>query len=80
MMTRCVCKNLSFLGLMTYARRNNITSIERLSLATGCCTGCGTCRPYLEELLRTGKLRCGDQLIDLPKIDAPLRPPTRNDA
>ena len=80
MMTRCVCKELSFLGLMTYARKHGITAIDVLSEATGCCTGCGTCRPYLEELLRTGKLRCGGQLIELPQIDAPLHLPPRRDA
>lgn len=66
MMTRCECWQLSFVGLMAYARRHGITTLAELAQATGCGTGCGSCRPYLEELLRTGKLRCGDQLIDLP--------------
>jgi bacterioferritin-associated ferredoxin len=72
MKTRCECLELSFIKLMAYARRYNITDIEELIAATRCCTGCGSCRPYLEELLKTGKLRCGDQLVELPKVDVPL--------
>jgi bacterioferritin-associated ferredoxin len=60
---------------MAYARKHNITDIEELIEATGCCTGCARCRPYLEELLKTGKLRCGDQFIELPRIDMPLNLP-----
>ena len=69
MKTRCECRELSFAGLLSYARRHGITTIEELIEATGCCTGCGSCRPLLEELLRTGKLRVGDQLIELPHIE-----------
>ena len=72
MKTRCECLELPFVALMAYARRYNITDIEELIAATRCCTGCGSCRLYLEELLKTGKLRCGDQFIELPKVDVPL--------
>ena len=57
---------------MAYARRHGITTFEELSKATGCGTGCGSCKPYLEELLRSGKLRCGDQLFDLPNAAPPV--------
>jgi NAD(P)H-nitrite reductase large subunit len=66
MMTRCECHRLSFVGLLSYARRNGITRLEDLMRDTQAGTGCGTCRPYLEELLRSGRLRVGDQLIELP--------------
>lgn len=68
-MFRCECKQLSFVALKSFARRRGITRIEDLMRATGCCTGCGRCRPYVEELLRSGKLICGDRLIDLPDQD-----------
>ncbi len=80
MQTRCECRDLSFVGLMSYARRHGITNIDELIKATGCCTGCGSCRPLLEELLRTGKLRVGDRLIDLSHLagDPPAPPPPKD--
>ncbi len=62
---------LSFIGLLYYARRHGITSLEELMKATGAGTGCGNCRPYLEEALRTGKLRLGDRVIELPPAPKP---------
>jgi bacterioferritin-associated ferredoxin len=76
MKTRCECRELSFVGLLLFARRHGITTLDELMKATGCGTECGNCRPYLEELLRTGKLHCGDQSIDLSNIaDGERRPP-----
>jgi len=74
-LTRCDCKGLSFVALRSYARRHNITEIADLIRRTGCCTGCGTCRPHLEEFLRTGEVRYGDQRIRLPDCDPPELPP-----
>jgi bacterioferritin-associated ferredoxin len=70
-LTRCDCKELSFVALRSYARRQGITDIAELIRRTGCCTGCGTCRPHLEEFLRTGEVRYGDQRIKLPDLDVP---------
>ena len=70
-MTRCECKQLSFLGLRSYARRHGITNLEELIQRTGCCTGCGNCRPFLEEFLRTGEVQVGDRRIKLPDLDPP---------
>jgi|GEM_PF-485714 bacterioferritin-associated ferredoxin len=67
--TRCECKQLSFVALRSYARRHGITELEELIRRTGCCTGCGTCRPHLEEFLRTGELRFGDQTLRVPDLD-----------
>ena len=72
--TRCDCKQLSFLGLRSYARRHGIDDLEELIRRTGCCTGCGTCRPHLEEFLRTGEVRIGEQTFKLPDPDAPPLP------
>ena len=70
--TRCDCKELGFLWLRGYARRHGITDIEELIRRTGCCTGCGTCRPHLEEFLRTGKLDYGGSRIEIPDADPDL--------
>jgi bacterioferritin-associated ferredoxin len=78
--SRCDCKQLSFVGLRSFARRHGITDIDELIRRTGCCTGCGTCRPHLEEFLRTGELKAGDRMIRIPEVDvesfslAKLRP------
>jgi bacterioferritin-associated ferredoxin len=69
--TRCDCKDLSFLGLRSYARRHGIADIEELIRRTGCCTGCGTCRPHLEEFLRTGELDLGGVRIRVPDANPP---------
>jgi len=79
-MTRCECWELSFVALLSYARRHGITRLEDLMQATGCGTRCGTCRPYLEELLRSGKLRVGDQLIGLPGLAPCVSPPGEHNA
>jgi NAD(P)H-nitrite reductase large subunit len=79
MKTRCECRNLSFAGLLAYARRHGTRTVDELSKATTCCTGCGSCRPYLEELLRSGKLHVGDELIDFPyNPDEPLNVPGKS--
>lgn len=67
--SRCDCKQLSFVGLRSFARRNGITDIRELIQKTGCCTGCGTCRPHLEAFLQTGELKAGDQTIRIPEVD-----------
>lgn len=79
--TRCDCKELSFVALRSYARRHGITNIEELIKRTGCCTGCGTCRPHLEEFLRTGEVRVGDHRVRLPDTDgdAAAAPPPRTE-
>ncbi len=69
--TRCDCKNLSFVALRSYARRRGIVDVRELIRQTGCCTGCGTCRPHLEEFLRTGKLRYGDRTFEIPEFNPP---------
>ena len=67
--TRCDCKELNFLWLRNYARQHGITDVEELIRQTGCCTGCGTCRPHLEDFLRTGELDYGGYRIKVPDIE-----------
>lgn len=69
--TRCDCKELSFVALRSYARRHGITSLDVLIARTGCCTGCGNCRPYLEHFLRTGEFLVGEQSFRLPDPEPP---------
>lgn len=69
MMLRCECWRLGFVELRRFARRRGITSLRQLMALTGCGTRCGKCRPYIRELLQTGRIRCGDQFIDLPDFN-----------
>jgi bacterioferritin-associated ferredoxin len=69
--TRCDCRQLSFIALRSYAQRHGVASVDELIRLTGCCTGCGTCRPHLEEFLRTGAVRYGDGVFRLSPGDPP---------
>ena len=51
---RCVCFNQPFTGLLELAREEGLNQDE-LGERTGCCTGCGMCRPYVRVVLATGR-------------------------
>jgi NAD(P)H-nitrite reductase large subunit len=80
---RCICHNLSLAGLRSYALRHGLTSFEELQAQTGCGTSCGTCRPYIEEMLRTGRVptygSSTTELADLFPEDA-VDPRPRDDS
>lgn len=51
---RCVCFDQPFTKLLKMAREEGLTQDE-LSDRTGCCTGCGMCKPYVRVVLSTGR-------------------------
>lgn len=51
---RCVCTDQSFAELLRTARREGL-DFDGLVARTGCCTGCGTCEPYIRLTLDTGR-------------------------
>jgi NAD(P)H-nitrite reductase large subunit len=51
---RCVCFDQPFEKLLRLARAEGLTQ-EQLSERTGCCTGCGMCKPYVRVVLSTGR-------------------------
>ena len=51
---RCICRNTSFADLLAPARAGS-WSLNELVCQTGCGGQCGLCRPYLREMLRTGR-------------------------
>jgi len=57
---RCVCYNVTFDRLLRLHRDEGL-GLDALIERTGCTKGCGTCRPYIELMLRTGE-------TDLPVI------------
>jgi NAD(P)H-nitrite reductase large subunit len=51
---RCVCHRVTFDRLLEETTRVG-RDISALKKATGCCTGCGMCKPYVIMMLRTGR-------------------------
>jgi bacterioferritin-associated ferredoxin len=54
LVSRCICRNMSFDALLPRAKAANWTLIDLIA-ETGCGGQCGLCRPYLREMLRTGQ-------------------------
>lgn len=57
---RCICHNVTFAMLKerdaAAAPATDLrTRLSSLSNATGCCTNCGMCKPYVIEMLLSGK-------------------------
>lgn len=48
--TKCVCKCVSFAEL----KIAGIASLEEAAERFGCGQGCGSCKPYIAEMLETG--------------------------
>lgn len=55
MVNRCICSNVSFLEVKKIAAERNLQSADELRLNEICCRHCQLCRPYVEEMLKTGK-------------------------
>ena len=49
-----MCFNQPFDKLLEMAQKEGLTR-EQLSDRTGCCTGCGMCKPYVRVVLSTGR-------------------------
>jgi len=68
---RCVCHSVTLGELKALAdelraRTGLEVGVQDLSRRTGCCTGCGMCRVYVERMLRTGE-------TELPLLAQPDR-------
>ncbi len=51
----CLCYPHTFAEIKAEAQKQNWTTIEAITNALGCGSGCGLCLPYLERMLRTGE-------------------------
>jgi bacterioferritin-associated ferredoxin len=54
LVSRCICRNVPFADLLPRATASNWT-LDDLIRETGCGGQCGLCRPYLREMLLTGR-------------------------
>ena len=52
--SRCICRGVEFADLLPQARASAWT-LNDLIRVTGCGGQCGLCRPYLREMLLTGR-------------------------
>lgn len=72
--TRCVCHDVTFAELKSLCAVVGPDQ-DALAARTGCGTGCGTCVPYIQLMLRTGRtefpVMTGAQFAALLK-DQPL--------
>lgn len=52
--TRCVCHDVTFAELKALTPEVG-ADLDALAARTGCGTGCGTCIPYIQLMLKTGR-------------------------
>jgi bacterioferritin-associated ferredoxin len=60
---RCVCLNVTFEVLLAHHREHG-GDFEDLQRAYGCGRGCGYCRPYILDMLSTGRTRFEPRPMD----------------
>jgi len=61
LVSRCICRGVEFADLLPQARASGWT-LHDLIRETGCGGQCGLCRPYLREMLLTGRTEFHDLL------------------
>ncbi|MBX3364634.1 MAG: hypothetical protein KF866_07705 [Phycisphaeraceae bacterium] len=66
---RCICHDVPFDHLLRLSREVG-DNFQTLSSLTGCSTGCGMCKPYILEMLRTGQTRL--PVLSPAQVDAIL--------
>jgi bacterioferritin-associated ferredoxin len=54
LVSRCICRNVAFDALLPRAQASGWT-LDDLIRETGCGGQCGLCRPYLREMLLSGR-------------------------
>jgi NAD(P)H-nitrite reductase large subunit len=69
---RCYCTGVTRAEVLRACVLQGCRTVEELQDVTGACTGCRTCRPELEQLLRA-RTACAAGRAMRP--DAPAAPP-----
>lgn len=59
---RCICVGVPFRVLKEQADQAGCSTLEDLQVVADFGTGCGLCKPYVREMLRTGETEF-DQVI-----------------
>lgn len=61
---RCVCEDRDLAEVLASAQRHGWTTAAQAADGTGCGSHCGSCRPYISRMLRTGKVPSINDLMD----------------
>jgi len=67
MVNRCICSNISFAEVKQVAIDKNLKSVRELQQNQVCCRHCELCRPYVEEMLKTGEISFSPDLVSNKK-------------
>ena len=51
----CICYARTFADLKRLAEEQRLETVNEITEATGCGSGCGLCRPYIARMLKTGE-------------------------
>lgn len=62
MVDRCICSSISFAKVKEIAKDKNLATVEELRSNAVCCRHCELCRPYVEEMLKTGEISFSPKL------------------
>ncbi len=56
MVTKCVCRRITFAEIKEIADQRGVALIDHLIEDKVCCSGCGMCKPYVKKMLITGEV------------------------
>lgn len=52
----CICRDIPMSAILREARRRGFSDSQQIAAAGIACDGCTLCRPYVDRMLRTGKV------------------------
>ena len=73
MVNRCICSNISFEEVKSIAAERDLKSAEELRRNNVCCRHCELCRPYVEEMLKTGETSFTPEPVSIKNYAGPNR-------
>ena len=65
LINRCICVGVTFKTLKSAAEKAGCSTVDQLQREAEFGTGCGLCKPYVREMLRTGETEF-DRVITEP--------------
>jgi len=56
LVSKCVCKRITFKELKDLAEEKGVVSLDQIIVEKLACSGCGMCKPYVAKMLVTGEV------------------------